>query len=242
MIFFTVLLGLLSERFLIHTQSTCRFSWFAGYLKWQQSKERIAKLCTSPWLTLSLLMLPPLGLVALVLWLTGHWIFGLMGFFLHLVIFTYCLGPENPFYPLNQDKPDQGEYFFWVNRTLFSVIFWYALTGPLGVLLYRMITLCQSFEPVAEAAISVTNILEWIPARLTALLYLVVGNFEKGLPVVKRYILAEPALNAAFLSSAGLEATILAEDALPYNVVAEKLVAHATLVILAVIALFTLMA
>lgn len=66
---------------------------------------------------------------------------------------------------------------------LFSVIFWFALLGPLGAVLYRLTWhLGRNAETEAdaleEAAFRLQAILDWIPARLAALGYALAGSFE----------------------------------------------------------------
>jgi AmpE protein len=240
-----ILLCLLSERFLIHAIAYQRFYWFDNY--YQRIKKIGAKntIFHNPWALLALIVLPIL-LIALIIYLLLYSIvFGFMGFILNLILFFYCLGPGNVFYPISQSESQGtlelvGDYFVRVNRQLFSLIFWYIIVGPIGALAYRLITLCQAIPEVSEQAKEVTDLLEWMPARLTALLFLLVGNFQRGLSFFARYIIAKPDANNELVRECGVLALKTNEAEEVSMLEAENLVEHAIIVLLVLIALFTL--
>ncbi len=68
---------------------------------------------------------------------------------------------------------------------LFGVLFWFALLGVFGAVLYRMSTLCRErwqAEPTFCAyPRRFAFYLDWLPARLAAFSYAIVGNFEDAL-------------------------------------------------------------
>lgn len=244
-----IVLCLLSERYLIHSISYNRFSWFPAYAR------KIAQILggnsafSNPWIVLACLVLPIVLGVTVVYWVIHGIFFGFMGLLLSLLIFAYCLGPQNAFYPLASNTTSEQDatapisaYFASVNSQLFSVIFWYILTGPIGVLAYRLVSLCDNIEGLDKQAKQLTDILEWIPARITALLYLLVGNFQAGFSVLRQFIVSKPDLNNRMLSECGLKAAGSREaDELSLSI-AEHLVEHAVIVLLVLIALCTLVA
>lgn len=240
-----ILLCLFCERFLIHTVSYQRFYWFTDYYQMIKSRTDKNGLFMNPWALLALIVIPLL-LVALVIYLVLlHVFFGLMGFLLSILIFFYCLGPQNIFYPITQSetKSDQeliADYFIGVNRQLFSLTFWFIIAGPIGALAYRLITLCRELTPVYEQANEITDLLEWIPARLTVVLFLLVGNFQRGISLLIAFLFAKPETNSEMLRDCGLQAVRsndMEEISMPQ---AEGLVEHAIIVMLVFIALFTL--
>ncbi|CAM3084106.1 inner membrane protein AmpE [Legionella steigerwaltii] len=240
-----ILLCLLSERFLIHTMSYQRFYWFPDYYQKIKGFANKHSMFSNPWVLLALIAMPIVVLVLIIYLLLHHVVFGLMGFLLSLIIFFYCLGPQNVFYPISQSdtKDNQellGDYFILVNRQLFSLVFWYIIAGPIVALAYRLITLCRDFDSIGEQANEVTDLLEWIPARLTTLLFLLVGNFQRGFSSFARYFLAKPDLNSSMLRECGLLAVRTNETEEVPMTVAEGLVEHAIIVMLVFIALFTL--
>jgi len=172
-----------------------------------------------------------------------------MGFFLNLFIFLYCLGPQNIFYPVAVSDDSAAEYFAQANSQLFAVIFWYIIGGPIVLLAYRLITLCKNLDSISTQATQISNILEWLPARITSIMYLVVGNFQRAIPAfIQLFIpafiqlfMSHPELNDNLLSQCGLLAFRNEEGTVPLSA-AEILVEHATFVLLVLIALFTLVA
>ena len=76
---------------------------------------------------------------------------------------------------------------FQANQRLFGVLFWFVLLGPLGALLYRMTTQLPRSEQANRDmdyflnAKQLETILNWLPARMTAICYAIAGSFEDAL-------------------------------------------------------------
>ncbi|KTD29780.1 MULTISPECIES: hypothetical protein [Legionella] len=241
-----IILSLLSERYLVHAVSHRRFDWFPVYFKTICQYLPQTKQSLNQTIILLMVILPLLILSALLLFVFDHILFGFIGFLLNLVIFYYCLGPENPFYPVREDTDAEsselvvGNYFVKVNGQLFAVVFWYIVLGALGALVYRLISLCRTQEVTAPLATRLTDLLDWIPARITVFLYLLVGNFQRGIHFLSQNVLSAPKSNDLLLREGGLLAARAADAEpvqLPY---AENLVEHAMIVYLVFLALFTL--
>ncbi len=69
------------------------------------------------------------------------------------------------------------------NGRIFGVLFWFAMLGPFGAVLYRAVAeLCRllvlTHDDYAWAARRLGKILDWPPARLTAFGYALSGDFE----------------------------------------------------------------
>ena len=81
--------------------------------------------------------------------------------------------------------------FTQAQQRVFGVLFWFAVLGPLGAILYRLTTLIQALSNAEDSAYSalnkqitcLQNLLEWLPARLTSLIITLVGNFNKGIKI-----------------------------------------------------------
>ncbi|WP_421682360.1 regulatory signaling modulator protein AmpE [Stutzerimonas urumqiensis] len=70
-----------------------------------------------------------------------------------------------------------GEAF----QGLFVVMFWYVLLGPAVALAYRLIALAQAYgrgEPMIERARQLRHAFEWLPARVLATSFALVGDFS----------------------------------------------------------------
>jgi len=75
---------------------------------------------------------------------------------------------------------------FWqAHEQVFGVVFWFVILGPIGAGLYRFIWLmCHRSAsdvvsaPTAAAIEQVHGVVAWLPARITALTYCLVGNWH----------------------------------------------------------------
>ncbi|WP_419418524.1 hypothetical protein ACNVED_08125 [Legionella sp. D16C41] len=241
-----IILTLLSERYLIHAFSATRFNWFSDYVENLTSKFQQVRFIQNSYIALILIILPLMLIVWVLLLLLGQLFFGIFGFIINFIVFYHCVGPENPFYPTKTPKDElenelvAGNYFAKANNQLFAVIFWFILTGPLGVLFYRLVSLCMHYEITKVAATNIINILDWPTTRITLLFYLLVGNFQKGFNYYQQVFLSSPKNNDAILSTGGLLAARSQEleiVTLPY---AQSLVEYALVIYLVLIALLTL--
>ncbi len=73
---------------------------------------------------------------------------------------------------------------------IFGVLFWFIVLGPMGAVLYRLSFLLKNLmasqQPqetggYADASSALCGILGWLPARLTALSYAMVGSFADAM-------------------------------------------------------------
>lgn len=242
-----VILCLLSERYLMHSFTYQRFNWFPDYAQRMEKRFVNHKQLQNPWLLLASLI-TPVVFIAFIIYVLFHAIlFGLLGLVFSLLVFAYCLGPNNVFYPLSNGEDantneEVANYLSRANRELFSVVFWYIIAGPIALLAYRLFTLCINLPSVKKEAEIITDYLEWVPARLTSILYLLVGHFQQGLGAFRQYAVAKPEQNHTLVGECGVKA-LLANDreTIPLPV-AETLVEHATVLLLVIIALITLAA
>lgn len=243
-----IVLCLLSERYLVHAISHLRFSWFPAYVNYLQQLDSSKKTLIHPPLLLLAIVLPLLILCGLLLFIFDDRIFGILSFLFNLGIFYYCLGPENPFYPVKSENEEDyneivvGNYFVKVNGQLFAPVFWYITLGVLGIVAYRLISLCKEQPLIAKLSTLITDILDWIPARISVILFLLVGNFQRGLNFFLQKFFTAPENNALLLSEGGLLAARTNENESVQMPYAESLVEHAVIVYLVFLALFTLVA
>ncbi len=107
--------------------------------------------------------------------------------------------------------------FMETNRRFIAPIIWFALLGPAGALLYRlawqyaeMVTLHKRDNDAIEPLLF---ILDWLPARVASLAYLLAGDMSNGLDWLKGRLLDLTAACRAMIADAGLGA-INAEESL----------------------------
>lgn len=244
-----ILLCLLSERFLTHKLSFQRFCWLATVNEKLLDTLPTSKWSQNQWITLSALVFPWVLIVALLMWVFKAFLFGVLCFVFEIFIFYYCLGPTNAFYPVSSSRKktkddsestDVQHYLAAVNNQIFSPIFWFITLGPLAVLAYRLIVLCQTQSGVKDSSATLTKLLDWIPARITVVLYLLVGNFEKGFNYLLKQFMTLPANNDHLLQDVGMLAAQDKDNATVSLPHAESLVEHAVIAYLVFLALFTM--
>jgi len=94
------------------------------------------------------------------------------------------------------------------NYRIFAVIFWFAILGPLGAVLYRLTAILSEkgsaksiLTPYSNSALEV---LDWLPARLLGLLFGLAGHFVQTLNQWKKYVLQKPETNEILIAETGV--------------------------------------
>lgn len=143
---------------------------------------------------------------------------------------------------------------FWhADVYLFSVLFWYIILGPVAVVLYaitRFLALPidtpekSCFYALAQ---KIHAVLDWLPARFTALGYALAGHFGHAFIHIRRYLLAGLASSNDLPLRAGLAALERDKNDVALanaeeNLAALDLVDRSLVIWIVAIALFTLAA
>ncbi len=100
------------------------------------------------------------------------------------------------------------------NSLIVSPIFWFILLGPIGAVLQRLSSILDSlwghrYERFAEfgwAAARFDDLLGWIPARITALSYALMGSFEDALHCWRKRVGVWSDINSGPLLASGFGA------------------------------------
>lgn len=74
----------------------------------------------------------------------------------------------------------QAHLMWQAYQSFFAVIFWYFLLGPVAALSYRLLALAEEHSQnlaVAERAAQLRHAFDWVPVRLLAASFALVGNF-----------------------------------------------------------------
>lgn len=89
------------------------------------------------------------------------------------------------------------EALITTHRNVFGVFFWFAMPlGPAGAIMYRVAEfLARAWnepdhlknEPFGRFAVQAFYWIDWVPARLTAIAFAVVGNFEDAIYAWRNY-------------------------------------------------------
>ncbi|AYC34293.1 hypothetical protein D3880_18815 [Pseudomonas cavernae] len=74
----------------------------------------------------------------------------------------------------------QGYLVWQAYQSFFAVIFWYALLGPVAALAYRLLALTgehAQLPALRERALQLRHAFDWVPVRVLAASFALVGNF-----------------------------------------------------------------
>lgn len=241
-----ILIGLVVQRYLHFLSVDYRWAWFDRYFIWMAEKvEPVTK--GHALLRLAILVLPPVLMVGILFGIIYH-LTGLVGYFiLSAIWFWYCVdGRDTQKRPYTMQSPnvllDNGY------RTVFGVIFWFAVFGPLGLTLYYMVTcVCDELSRLKDErmqstlayGLKVQAILDWVPARLLALSFAVVGHFSKVMGVWLKQLLSGLDAGITLLRACATAALDAAEQSDQLTAM-YNLLNRALLVWLFIIALVTL--
>ncbi|AKH68916.1 membrane protein required for beta-lactamase induction [Spongiibacter sp. IMCC21906] len=133
----------------------------------------------------------------------------LEGSYRHAQAFSCELGEMNADNALELHNNVRRAVFYQGFERWFAVVFWFVLAGPAVALAYRLLFVLLREPAVSQAerdAIARTlYILEWLPVRLLALAFSLVGNFDKGFGALKAEVF-ESQTSADFLDIVGSQA------------------------------------
>lgn len=100
------------------------------------------------------------------------------------------------------------------NSLIVSPLFWFVLLGPAGAILQRLTCILdklwghryERFVEFGWAAARLDDLLQWVPARLTALSYAIMGSFEEALHCWRRQVGIWSDINSGPLLASGFGA------------------------------------
>ncbi|MBP5966706.1 MULTISPECIES: regulatory signaling modulator protein AmpE [Pseudomonas] len=237
MSFLVLLLALWIEKFSALRHRVQRDGGWIRELNKLETSERLAK---QPWLVLTILVLLPVALLALLLVVLEPVAYGLLALPVHLLVVIYSLGRGDllgglgPFrdawrredlqaaaHVAKRDLnicADNGEqlldrvqeHLLWqAYQSFFAVIFWYFLLGPVAALAYRLLALAQEHgqnPALVERAAQLRHAFDWVPVRLLAASFALVGNFVAVSRVMLHELLNWNISAAQLINKVGLAA------------------------------------
>jgi AmpE protein len=238
--FLIMIICLLSERYIPHTLQKTRRQWLERYIDFLRKliPENLmnASRLTVYFVTLfSLLTL--CGLMAL---LKQSAILFPINFAFEFVVFYLCLGEHNLFY-MNTNSSDHlsiRDYIYAINQEVMAIILWFFLLGPTGAILYRVTLEFAKINSFDKLTVSLCQFLDWLPTRISAMLFLLVGQFQPGFKIFIQQFNTKPENNHQFLVTIAEQA--LHESTLDNIQITklENLFCHACLLLLFIMAVF----
>ncbi|MSP52997.1 MAG: hypothetical protein EXR81_01930 [Gammaproteobacteria bacterium] len=186
--------------------NTERYRWLQRYAI---TLSGFIKALNESWLLTLIVILPVLVLAAFLQDILFFGLFYIFGFFYSIFILWYCLWPVSLETQLEiniqhvlatnaaQDsRPFTTQLLVDANNHILAVLFWFMVLGPVGAILYRLIAElvrlkgAENAENVIllnKASSILLNLLDWIPARLVGLTYVISGNFSTGFAQWRQY-------------------------------------------------------
>ncbi|WP_342227135.1 hypothetical protein [Rickettsiella endosymbiont of Rhagonycha lignosa] len=203
MTFITLLLCLGLERCLHRGNFLSRFNWFEQYVSKINDLTKNNNWSQQYFFPLLFVVLPIVIPVAIIYFLSATFVQGLLAFLIGAVVLFYCLGPINIF-----DTKQIHQPIFWqANESLFAVIFWMALLGPIAALVYRLVErsahIHPSYPALGKSAQQVRALLDWLPVRLFSILFALAGNFVQTSHFCLDYLLRDVSLNRELIEKSG---------------------------------------
>jgi AmpE protein len=208
------------------------------------------------WGQLFIILLPIFVIVFGLQYFLAQGIFYILAFILNVAVLWYSFWPvtleeqvETGLKASANNPAKTREFvtslFPLANSEIFAVIFWYMVLGPFGALAYRIIVQLASAPQFQanHAAKIFAGLLDWIPARITALSFIMAGDFVEGFSPWAHHLLHGPRVNEDLLVTTGLGAmNIKAKDEYDAETVRQSLrmIERALIVWIVIIAIFTL--
>ena len=181
----TVLISLGVEHFYPQLAKWRDVNWWSNYQGWW-AKHLAA---TNWWNAITAILFPLLPImiaVILVRCLLGTLLFGLFGYLFDAIVLWYLL--RNTW--ITEPQYD-GAVFCRAHEQRFAILFWFFVLGIWAAVLYRvvswMVNNAKDENSPYYATLSLLTqshqLIAWIPARLTALSYALVGNFTPAFSI-----------------------------------------------------------
>lgn len=103
--------------------------------------------------------------------------------------------------------------FVAANERIFAVIFWFAVLGPWGAVLYRLMSLSANSAVlgITEIASKARCLLDWIPVRVFTFIFALGGHFTRVFTCWKQHAKEGPMSNDSMLSECGFAALSVPE-------------------------------
>lgn len=98
--------------------------------------------------------------------------------------------------------------FIAANQRIFAVLFWFAIFGPLGAVLYRAVSLCVDNITlgISQTALYLQRLLDWLPARLFTFIFALGGNFTSVFKKWRAHVREGLVSNEAIIGECGIAA------------------------------------
>lgn len=192
--------------------------WFSNYIRF----------FTNPVTALLAVVLPTLLIFLVLHFIFGTWLYGILVLLIDIFILWYCLNTPDLETSLvgvaeHNISAEQAAMLsrrrseklcVLANEQRFAVIFWFLVLGGFGAVLYRFVNLlrerfhlpestAQTLEPIEKFY----GVLNWIPSRLSALSYILAGEFLPSFTIWSNDVWSGKSVSNLILTKVGLAAS-----------------------------------
>ncbi|MCX7126225.1 MAG: hypothetical protein NTU49_10985, partial [Gammaproteobacteria bacterium] len=206
-------------------------AWTEKYIQWMRARS-VSLTQGHSLFVLLFLVLPIVIVVSLIFSLDYHFL-GRIGYLiLSLLLLWYCLDIRI----LKQAPAQQlstADIFLKSYQKVFSLLFWYFIFGPVGLVLYVVVAELHSQLPEQKYFILTQGVLDWLPIRVIGLSFALAGNFGTVFKEWMKMLLQGVAGNQN-------QVVILGESAMSVDSDAMSLIRRVLLIWLVVMALLAL--
>lgn len=190
MILITVLLCLAIQR-IFNLAGAIPDSWVLGYLR---ISHKIAGKINAI-LAVCLFVMPVVLFMGIIKFITAKFLYGFFGLLLTTVILFFCIDVRDLVYTKKNVALSNKGILSQAFVAVFPGLFWFMLFGSFGVIIYTSIKLINKnilhidtrFTNISKLVINIQAAMDWVPSRILAISYALVGNFNKGFGYFKKH-------------------------------------------------------
>ncbi len=126
--------------------------------------------------------------------------------------------------PTDQSKATRAmseKFLIQANQRVFAVLFWFIVLGPIGAVLYRFSVIMKKIGERDDGDLSVLAspaqwfqaLLDWIPARILTLVFVLAGDFNRGFSIWREYFFRDLDSSYLLIKECGLNALAVTKRA-----------------------------
>lgn len=190
MILVTVLLCLSIQR-IFNLAGVIPHTWVLNYLKvFHNIAMKINAI-----LAIGVLVAPIIISASIINLILAKFLYGLFSLLLSTTILFFCIDARDLAYAKKDVMLSNKSILSQAFMTIFPGLFWFMLLGSLGIIIYTSIKLISNnilhidsrFTNIAKLAHTMQATIDWVPSRLLAISYALVGNFNQSFTYFKQH-------------------------------------------------------
>lgn len=209
MILITVLLCLAIQR-IFNLAGNIPEAWVLSYLgMFRKVAGKINAI-----LAVCLFVAPIVLFMGIINFITAKFLYGFFSLLLATLVLFFCIDVRDLAYAKKNVVLSSKGILSQAFITIFPGLFWFMLFGSFGVIVYTSIKLINKnilhinprFTNISKLVINIQAALDWIPSRILAISYALVGNFSKGFNYFKNHVRSDFYDAQSFATASGLAA------------------------------------